>query len=248
MKQKTQVWSHRGASAYAPENTLPAFQKAVDMGAQGIELDVHMSADGALMVIHDETVNRTSNGKGRVVDMTLAELKKLDFSNSFTDYAGATIPTLPEVYDLVKPAGLFINVEIKCDVVIYWGIWDKLIALEREMGMQGRILYSSFNHYVLPKIRELDPNAKIGLLYSGALVDPWVYAKYLNADAIHPHYLAALQGPGLIEGCQKNGVAIHTWTVNDPAAMRKLAQAHVEAIITNKPDVALAIVAQTERD
>jgi len=242
---KTQVWAHRGACAYAPENTLPAFRMAAEMGAQGIELDVHESSDGALMVIHDETVDRTSNGKGRVVDKTLEELRSFDFSAGMTQYAGVQIPTLPEVYELIRPTGLFVNVEIKCDVVIYWGIWDKLIALEREMGMQSRILYSSFNHYVLPKIRELDPGAKIGLLYGEALVDPWVYAKYLHADAVHPHYLAALYGPGMIEGCKKNGVAIHTWTVNDPGAMEKLALAGVEAIITNKPDVALEIVNRT---
>ncbi len=244
----TQVWAHRGASAYAPENTLPAFFKAIELGAHGIELDVHESADGKLVVIHDETVDRTSNGHGRVVDQTLAALKALDFSAGKAGFSAVQIPTLPEVYELIKPTGLFINVEIKCDVVIYWGIWEKLIALEREMGMQGRILYSSFNHYVLPKIRELDPDAKIGLLYSEALVDPWVYAQYLHADALHPHYLAALYGPGMIEGCQRNNVAIHTWTVDDPAAILKLAQAGVEAVITNKPDLALEMVCKAQQN
>ncbi len=244
----TQVWAHRGASAYAPENTLPAFRKAIELGAQGIELDVHESADGALVVIHDETVDRTSNGHGRVVDQTLAALKALDFSAGKPGFSDVRIPTLPEVYELVKPRGLSINVEIKCDVVIYWGIWEKLIALEREMGMQGRILYSSFNHYVLPKVRELDPNAKIGLLYSEAMVDPWVYANYLHADALHPHYLATLYGPGMIEGCKNNGVAINTWTVDDPAAVFKLAEAGVEAVITNKPDVALEAVRKAQQN
>lgn len=243
----TQVWAHRGASAYAPENTLPAFQKAIELGAQGIELDVHESADGELVVIHDETVDRTSNGHGRVVDQTLMELKALDFSYGKASFSDVRIPTLPEVYALIKPTGLRINVEIKCDVIIYWGIWEKLIALEREMGMQGRILYSSFNHYVLPKIRELDPNAKIGLLYGEALVDPWVYANYLRADAIHPHYRATLYGPGLIEGCKKNNVAINTWTVDDPDAIYRLAQAGVEAVITNKPDVALEVVGKVQQ-
>ncbi len=243
----TQVWAHRGASAYAPENTLPAFRKAIEMGAQGIELDVHESADGELVVIHDETVDRTSNGHGRVVDQTLKELKVLDFSNGKAGFSDVRIPTLSEVYELLKPTGLSINVEIKCDVIIYWGIWEKLIALERETGMQGRIIYSSFNHYVLPKIRELDPDAKIGLLYGEALVDPWVYANYLHADAIHPHYRAVLYGPGLIEGCKKNNVAINTWTVDDPEAIYKLAQAGVEAVISNKPDVALEAVERAQQ-
>ncbi len=238
---KTKVWAHRGASAYAPENTIPAFKLAIEMGADGVELDVHMSADNKLVVCHDETVDRTSNGTGRIVDMTCQELKALDFSAKMEGYQNVRIPTLREVYGLLKPTDLTINVEIKSDVVIYYGIWDELIKLEREMGMQGRILYSSFNHFVLMKMRELDPTAKIGLLYSEGMVDPWVYANYLHADAIHPHYLAA-QGPGVIEGCKKNGVAVHPWTCNDKKAMRELADAGVDAIITNYPDVAREII------
>ena len=238
---KTKVWAHRGASAYAPENTIPAFKMAVEMGADGVELDVHLSADGKLMVCHDEKVDRTSNGKGRIVDMTCQELKTLDFSNGVEGYANVRIPTLREVYGLLKPTNLSINVEIKSDVVIYYGIWDELIKLEHEMGMQGRIVYSSFNHFVLMKVRELEPTAKIGLLYSEGMVDPWVYANYLHADAVHPHYLAA-QAPGVIEGCKKNGVAVHPWTCNDEKAIRELAVAGVDAVITNYPDLARKII------
>jgi len=212
---------------------------AIEMGADGIELDVHESSDGKLMVIHDETVDRTSNGSGRVVDMTCQELKKLDFSYGREEYASVRIPTLREVYGLVKPTRLTVNVEVKCDVVIYPGIWDKLIKLEREMGMQGRVLYSSFNHYVLQKIRALDPDAQIGLLYANAMVDPWVYAKYLNADALHPSYLAALKCPGMMAGCAQNGVQVNPWTVNTPEDVVALDGAGANAVITNCPDVAL---------
>ncbi len=238
----TLVWAHRGASAYAPENTLPAFEKAIQMGSDGIELDVHMSLDGELVVIHDETVDRTSNGTGAIADMTLEQLKKLDFSNGFTEYTGTSVPTLPEVYQLIGPTGLSLNVEIKCDVVMYWGIWDKLTALEREMNMQGRILYSSFNHDVLPYIRALDPKANIGLLYSGVPKKPWRDAVRMRANAVHPNYMAILRQPNLVRKCHENGIAVHTWTVNDPAAMQSLSYAGVEAIITNKPDIALAVV------
>lgn len=238
----TKVWAHRGASAYAPENTIAAFRLAVEMGADGVELDVHESSDGKLMVIHDETVDRTSNGTGRVVDMTCEELKKLDFSNGFEKYDGARIPTLKEVYGLLKNTELTINVEIKCDVVVYWGIWDKLVELENEMGMNGRIHYSSFNHYVLMELRRIKPEATIGLLYSCGLVDPWLYAEHLHAEAIHPHYLLPLQAPGLIEGCAQAGIAINPWTVNDVDAMKTLADKGINAIITNTPDVALDVL------
>lgn len=234
----TKVWAHRGASAYAPENTLAAFRLALDQGADGIELDVQLSKDGKLVVIHDERVDRTSNGSGRVVDMTCQELKKLDFSNGMGDYAFARIPTLREVYGLLKGKSITVNVEIKYGEVEYPGIWDKLIQLERAMGMQGRVIYSSFNHYVLKKIRELDPDAEIGLLYSGALVDPWIYANHLRADAIHPDYRVALGCPGLLEGCRNAGVAVNAWNVNDPDAVQLLAQEGVNAVITNAPDVA----------
>jgi len=238
----TKVWAHRGASAYAPENTIPAFRLAMEQGADGIELDVQLSRDGKLVVIHDEWVDRTSNGKGRVVDMTCQELKRLDFSCGMQNYAFTRIPTLKEVYGLLRSSNITVNVEIKYGEVEYPGIWDKLIQLEREMGMQGRVMYSSFNHYVLKKIRELDPDAEIGLLYGGVLVDPWVYAGYLKADAIHPHYKAALGSPGLLEGCRSAGVAVNVWTVNDPDDAQLLASSNVNAIITNSPDVILRAI------
>lgn len=236
------VWAHRGASAYAPENTIPAFRMAMEMGADGIELDVHLSSDGNLMVIHDSTVDRTSNGSGRVVDMTCQELKKLDFSYGMAEYKDVRIPTLKEVYGLVKKSAMTVNVEVKCDEVMYPGIWDKLIRLEREMGMQGRIIYSSFNHYVLLKIRESDPDAKIGLLYSNAMVDPWVYAGHVKAEAIHPHCMAALLCPGLMEGCIQNGIEVNAWAADTEQDMAALIEKGANSLITNYPDVALGLL------
>ncbi|MDR0841128.1 MAG: glycerophosphodiester phosphodiesterase [Christensenellaceae bacterium] len=238
----TKVWAHRGASAYAPENTIPAFQLAIEQGADGIELDVQETADGKLVVLHDDTVDRTSNGFGRVAEFTCQELKKLDFSCGMRGYEGARIPTLREVYGLIKGSNLRINIEIKYDATPYPGIWDKLLQTEREMGMAGRILYSSFNHYVLLKVRELDPDSEIGLLYGNAMVDPWIYAQRLKADAIHPHYLAAQHCPGLIEGCRDAGIAINAWTVNDAQSAAALAASNVHGIITNCPDVVLRAI------
>ena len=127
----TAIWAHRGASAYAPENTLEAIELALRMGADGIELDVHRTRDGKLVVIHDETVDRTSNGSGYVKDMTCAELKKLDFSNGFEKYRGARIPTLKEVYGMLRSTQALINVEIKC-TICSWNAARPL--LRRELG------------------------------------------------------------------------------------------------------------------
>ena len=115
-QEKTKVWAHRGASGYAPENTLDAFRKAVEMGADGIELDVQMTKDGELVVIHDETIDRVSNGKGWVKDYTYEELKKFNFNKTHLEYTKEEIPTLEQVYLLIKPTNLTINVEIKTGI------------------------------------------------------------------------------------------------------------------------------------
>lgn len=241
----TQIWAHRGASAYAPENTLEAFRLALDMGADGIELDIQLSADGELMVLHDDTIDRTSSGTGRLSDMTLWQLKELDFSMGMSQYAGARIPTLREVYRLLAKRDVIVNVEIKAEEGNYEQICKKALALEREMEMQGRILYSSFNHYALLTMRQQDPLAKIGLLYECVMVNPQLYAKRIGADAIHPSRYTLLV-PGVVRRCHRAGIRVHTWTVDDPISIRMMLEKGVDAIITNKPDLAKKILQERE--
>lgn len=175
-QEKTKVWAHRGASGYAPENTLDAFRKAVEMGADGIELDVQMTKDGELVVIHDETINRVSNGKGWVKDYTYEELKKFNFNKTHLEYTKEEIPTLEQVYLLIKPTNLTINVEIKTGIVFYPGIEERVLELTERLGMKERVIYSSFNHYTIRKIKELDPQAKTGMLYEDGIIDAVDYA------------------------------------------------------------------------
>lgn len=233
------IFAHRGASGYAPENTLESFELAVRMGADGVELDVHLSADGELVVIHDETVDRTTNGTGHVKDMTLAQLKALDASCGKADYPDAKIPTLGEVYDLLRDTGLHVNVEIKTDVVLYPDIERKCLEIEREKGMQGRVLYSSFNHYTIANLLRQDPGARTGLLYMSGLYEPWTYAKSVGATHIHPFYPSIFL-PGLPQGCGENGVGINCWTVNDPQVMEQCVRFGC-GIITDYPDVAVDV-------
>lgn len=233
-----QIWAHRGASAYAPENTIEAFQKAVEMGAQGIELDVHMSADGVLVVCHDENVKRTSNGQGRISQMNVTQLKKLRFSKGYeTEFPEAAIPTLQEVYELLRPAGVLINVEIKTNKETYPGIEKKLLTMERGMGMKGRVLYSSFNHHSLRNLLEMDPRASVGVLYVNELIEPWNYAKYIGAKALHPQYEALMRYPGYVECAHAASLIVNTWTVDTSSAMRSLIDMGVDVIITNKPNI-----------
>lgn len=231
------IYAHRGASGYAPENTLESFALAVTMGADGVELDVHLSADGELIVIHDEKVDRTTDGTGYVKDMTLQQLKTLDASNGKEAYRGAKIPTLAEVYDLLRDTGLHVNVEIKTDQIMYPDIERKCLELEREKGMTGRVLYSSFNHYTLANLLRLDPAAKTGLLYMSGLYQPWNYAKSVGATHIHP-FFPSIFLPDLPQGCTENGVGMNLWTVNDPQIMA-LCVKHGAGIITDFPDVAV---------
>ena len=238
---KTQVWAHRGASAYAPENTLEAFKLAAGQGADGVELDVQLSRDNELVVAHDETIDRVSNGSGYIKDHTLSELKKLRFNRLFPEYRDASIPTLGEVYELLRPTGLVVNVELKTGIVPYEGIEERVLDLASEMGMGDRVIYSSFHHPSLVKLKMLDPSVKTGLLYSDGWIDVASYGRYTaRVDALHPA-LYHMQDQELIPSARSLGLALHVWTVNDEEYMEMLVRQGVEAIITNKPDLCRSV-------
>lgn len=236
----TLVWAHRGASAYAPENTMESFKLANQQGADGIELDIHLTRDGHLVVAHDETIDRCSDGKGRIIDMTLKELLTYDFSNNMPGYQNTKIPTLQEVLSFVRDTKMTVNIEIKSGIVIYEGIEKKAISLVSKMGMKKRVIYSSFNHFSLMLVKEIDPTIPIGLLYTEAMFEPHIYAMHLKADAIHPYY-PTIMVPGTVDGCKTNCIRIHPWTVNEPEHIRWMYKEGVDAVITNYPDVALQI-------
>lgn len=237
---KTMIWAHRGASSYAPENSMEAFKLSHKMGADGIELDIHLSKDGHLVVTHDETVDRCSNGKGRIIDKTLADLLSLDFSNNKEGYSNTRIPTLEQVLGFIKPTNMMLNIEIKSGIVLYEGIEEKTLQLVSKYGLEDKVIYSSFNHYSLAIIKKINPSAKIAILYSEAMVDPYVYAKHLKSYAIHPHYLT-LSVPNTIADCHSNGIKVHTWTVDKEDDILWMLDENVDAIITNYPDRAIKL-------
>jgi len=234
------IQAHRGASAYCPENTLESFSLAIEQGADAIELDVHLTRDDKIVVAHDERLERVSSGTGYINDHTLEELKSLDFSKTIPGSAVCRIPTMDEVFTLIKDTALTVNIELKTTERLYPGLSRKITALASEYGMQERIIYSSFNHYSLQEIKQIEPHAKIGLLYNLGMVDPWVYAKYLHADAIHPHFYVIAVMPETVRRCHENGIKVNVWTVDDPDAVRLMLKCGVDGIISNKPDIALA--------
>ena len=244
MMKKPLIWAHRGASGHAPENTLPAFDLAAKMGADGVELDVQMTKDGEIVVCHDETINRTSSGKGRIKEYTLTELKQFDFSYGNLAYEGVQIPTLEEVMDLLDPTGLTINIEIKTGIIFYPEIERKLLDLARRKNWEDRVIYSSFNHETLRTLHQLDPSVQTGILYADGLVDVVPYAKSLHARALHPA-MYNLQYPGFLEQCAEAGIDIHVWTINSTEEITRCIELGVHAIITNYPEKVKKILSRT---
>lgn len=226
----TSIWAHRGSRLRAPENTMEAFELAVQEGADGIELDVHLTADRRVAVRHDPDVLMPDGTSALIRDLTLAQLR----------LAEQAVPELSDVFDLLAPTSLALNIEAKNGPVLYQGIEEALIACHRASGMSERLVYSSFNHVTLVALRALDPSVAIAPLYEEALVDPWIYARHIGADAVHP-YFPTLGLPGMIDGLRDAGVAVRAWTVNDPADWRALTLAGIEVLITDDPAGAIAV-------
>ncbi|MEE0955172.1 MAG: glycerophosphodiester phosphodiesterase [Eubacterium sp.] len=236
----TKIFAHRGASGYAPENTLEAFKLAADMGADGVELDVQLTKDGQVVVCHDEKIDRTSDHKGLVCDYTLDELKSFNFNNHNPKYPLVRIPTLEEVLNLLEPTGLSVNIEMKTGIIWYPDIEQKTIDIVEKCGMKDRVVYSSFNHYSIQKLKKLDPQAETGYLYSDVIIDVEKYAKEGGVEALHPAVYHLLMSD-FLKRYKESGLKIRVWTVNKEEWMEQFIREDLEAVITNYPDVALKI-------
>jgi glycerophosphoryl diester phosphodiesterase len=245
MARQTQVFAHRGAKTVAPENTLPAFQAALDMGVDGIELDVQRSADGQLFIMHNFTVDATTNGQGKVADLTAAQLARLDAGRWFDPaFAGVGVPTLQEVFDLVGRR-CRINVEIKSQDALGGGEVELVAALIRDRQLYDQVIVSSFNPITLIKMRWYDRKIRLGLLYSGQPLPPHLAAAWLSPvmrpEALHPHH--ALVDAEFTAWAKSIPAAVNTWTVNDVDEAKRLAGLGVDAIISDVPDRIMAALA-----
>ena len=215
---------------------------AVRLGADGIELDVHQTRDKEIVVIHDEKLDRTSTGRGFVKDYSLEELRRFDYARGtrFEGKAHYAIPALREVFELIRPTGLTINIELKTNVFPYIGIERRILQMAEEYGMRDRIWYSSFNRLTIEKIHLMDPDAKVGLLYAETFSGMPALAGHLGVTALHPAFYNLLS-PRFMEDCRSNGVAVNIWTIDTPEQMRACYRAGVNAVITNYPDRARRI-------
>lgn len=235
----TQIWAHRGAAGLAPENTLAAFELALEQGAEGIEFDVQLSEDGAPVVIHDESVDRTTNGTGAVQGYTLAELQRLDASAGQAGFADARIPTLSQVLELAAPTSVAINIELKNSEVDYPGLEEVVLAAVADFDLAERVVLSSFNHHSLRRLAKLGTDSQLAMLYSDPLVKAWRYAARVGVAALHPpaRYLLRRR---YVTRAHAAGLAVRPWVVNSEAVLRRMLEFGVDAVFTDRPDLALA--------
>lgn len=232
------VYAHRGFSGQYPENTMLAFQKAAELGCYGIELDVHLTKDDKLVIIHDEKVNRTTDGRGWVKDLSWNQLQKLNAGTAFK--LEAKIPSLEEYFDWVKDTDLVTNIEIKTDRYYYPDIEEKTLALVRDFGLSDRVLFSSFNHSSLYDLRRLAPDIPCGALVTyQAVGNVGYFCHKFDLAYYHPDF--RLLDEVEVASCKAYGIKINAWTVNEPEDLARCLALGIDGVITNFPDRALAV-------
>ncbi len=229
------VIAHRGASGSAPENTLSAFKKAIDIGANMIELDVRKTKDEELVIIHNSTLNKTSNGRGKVSSYKLNELKKFDMGSWFSyEFKGEKIPTLQEVFMLCKDK-IFLDIEIKS-----YNIEEKVIKLIDEAKMKNKVIITSFKFNILKKIKEIDSKIKTGAIILSVYGIERLRQR-LNIDAIVPQGSFFLTSSVLTKA-HSEGLDVYAWTLNEEFWIRRALRLGVDGIITNYPERVIKIL------
>lgn len=261
---KTKIYGHRGASDYAPENSMEAFKLAYEMKACGIEFDVQLTKDNKIVVIHDETIDRTSNGKGNVSDFTLKELRSFDFNcknrkyqksyqnlktnqetNSETNpetkiFENIKIPLLSEVLEQFKNKDFLFNIELKNNIINYENLEEKTLSLIKEFDFLEKTIFSSFSHKSMCKMKEFAPSANIAFLYSTGIMDEISYLDKYNISIANPVSFLCNTKEKIDEFHMANK-SVNVWTVNQGSLIREFCDFGIDGIITNRPDLGVEI-------
>jgi len=232
----TRVVAHRGSSWVAPQNTLAAFEAAARAGADAIELDVHLTSDGHVVVIHDDTLDATTSGSGWLKDTTLAEVRELDAGAWFSPaYAGQRVPLLSEVVDLLLRHP---SVDLLCEVKGEWTPDEaaRVTGPLRAAGLADRVVVQSFWPATVDALRAADPGLRRGLLLADVGPDLLDVCTSLDVAMANPHGLLVLQHPDLVDRLHGAGLRVAVWTLDDPAHWAAAVELGVDEIITDRPD------------
>lgn len=227
--------AHRGASAIAPENTMAGFEKALELGADALELDLHLTRDNELVVIHDHTLDRTTDGRGPVQERSLEDLKRLDAGGWFGPaFAGERIPTLSEVLDRFV-GRVPLALEVKAGSAFFPGIEERLVSALRHHSAVEHTAVASFDHFALKRLKEIEPTLRTAALLVGRPVPISTVAAACAAEAVALE--ASLVTETEVEACRAAGLKLIVWVVNEPAHMRHFIELGVDGIITDRPDL-----------
>lgn len=243
-----EVHAHRGGAGLAPENTLAAFRKALELGVDALEMDLHVTRDGVVVVIHDETLDRTTDGRGDVGDLSLEGVKRSDAGGKFAPaFRGERVPSLREVIDLVKTSG---NGRVRLDLELKYhqdrpgrpeDFEERVLEILRETGFAERVNVISFHHPSLTKVKALEPKIRTGLLAGGRMApqDPVALVRQFRADYYSPNFRHVTSEA--VAALHQAGIPIVPWTINEEAEMRRLMALGIgglagDGIATDFPD------------
>jgi len=237
--RKPWIVAHRGASGHAPENTIAAFERAVELGAQFIETDLHLTRDARFVAIHDPTLNRTTNGSGVVRDATLAELSRLDAGVWFDrQFIGQRIPSLEDVLEFARKHDVVFYLEIKYEAA--WGMHHALVAALQGGEAAARTVVLSFDPSTVASLRKLDTSMMVGLLVDNAKLDAVKTALEAGARQLCPRW--DLVTRELVDEAHRADLQVVPWTVNEQSQMRTVIKAEVDGIMTDLPDRLRAVL------
>jgi glycerophosphoryl diester phosphodiesterase len=236
MMARMKVYAHRGFSGLYPENTMIAFQHAAEEQFDAIELDVQLTRDGQVVIIHDETIDRTTDGSGLVMSYSLADLRRFDASRVRPEVVrGASIPTFEEYCEWASSnPSVYTNIEIKSSVIFYPGLEEKTFAIIQKYHLENRVFFSSFNHLSLIILQQISPGIPLGLLveeqglvHAGSLCSRFGFAYF------HPA-LPSVTAAGVAE-CHEHDVKVQVWTVDAQEDWDRMVAAKVDAVFSNFP-------------
>lgn len=228
-------FAHRGYSHRYPENTMPAFEKAIEAKVDGIELDVQLSKEGEAVIIHDEELRPLTDGRGFVRDHSLEELRRLTVLSEGFEDSPQKIPTLEEYCARVRRESLVTNIELKTGIFPYPGIEERVLGILRKYKLEDRVIISSFNHYSVLRFKALAPFVRCGLLTKDWIVNLGAYAASVGVECVHPFYLTLTKET--VKEIKSHNLEINTWTVNRREDYISLLELGVDRIIGDDPEI-----------